>query len=174
MLTLWRSTTGGPFSEEVGRKKKRPIGQEVDIIFRPGEKLYSKALKRSHWQTQSPDLRFFSFSKWIFARASSSSLPLLSHIPYLLAPPPQKNTTHFNRDCIKINSHNPRSWRQKEKKGGKSNTLPFPSATQLSATSLWLSPRLSRKWRHTHTHTLSYKRTKKHSVTVTSGERGRC
>lgn len=139
-------------------KRKRPIGQEVDIIFRPGEKLYSKALKRSRWQTRPPNLIF---------HFSNESLPLLSHIPYLLVPPPQKKILFQlpHRDRIKINSHNPGSWNKKQnKKGVKSNTLPFPSATQLSATSLWLSPRLSSKWRHTHPHARTHFHTKRTSA----------
>lgn len=97
------------------------------------------------------------------AQASLSSLPLWCHIPHLLAPPILFQL--LRRDCIKINSHDPRSWKTKKtKKGVKSNILPLPSATHLSATSLWLSPRLSSKWRHTHarTHTLSYKNTHLH------------
>lgn len=166
MLTLWRSTTGGPFSEEVEKKANWTgswhhfqAGREI-IFQSPWKVLLIDILPT--WFSNESCSNFVE----LFAIVVSHSLSACPHVFQLL-----------HRDCRQINSHNPRSWKKenKNKKRTKIHNLPLPSATHLSATSLWLSSRLSSKWKHTH----SYKThictcTHKETLAQSLVERGRC
>lgn len=140
-------------------KRKRPIGQEVDIIFRPGENLYSKALKRSRWQTHPPNLIF---------HFSNESLPLLSHIPYLLVPPPQKknliSTTAQGSHKNKFTQSRKLKQKTKQKRG----KIQYPPLPQCNAivrhVPLALSQTLEQMETHTHPHTRTHFHTKRTSA----------